>query len=128
MASTFPNLIPDFINIQLSEFQKNKQEFATSDFYVQNYQQLPIGYVLEVKFTNMSKWNSDIVVTFYHTTKQKVFVLPSNFLSRFPTSFVSTLNLQPYWMFEGEIQLDPKIVNGYQFLSELTLKIKNVWS
>jgi hypothetical protein len=128
MALQFPNVVPDFIQVQLPEYSKNIQKFPTSDFFVQNFQHLPIGYIFEIKFSNMKKSDSDTLKNFYHSTKHQVFTLQSNFLSRFPSVFVSSLNLFTFWQFEGIFQINPKIVNKNFFLSEVVFKIKNVIS
>jgi hypothetical protein len=128
MALQFPNVTPDFIQIQLPEYAKNTQGFPSSDFFVQNFQHLPIGYVFEIKFSNMKKTDSDILKTFYHSTKHQVFTLQPNFLSRFPSVFILSLNLFTFWQFDGGFQIAPKIVNSNFFLSEVTFKIKNVIS
>lgn len=128
MALLFPNVAPDFIQIQLPEYSKNTQIFPTSDFYIQNFQHLPIGYVFEINFSNLKKVDSDVLKNFYLSSKHQIFTLQSNFLSRFPSVFISSLNLFTFWQFEGVFQVTPKIVNKNYFLSEVNFKIKNVIS
>lgn len=128
MALLFPNVTPDFIQIQLPEYSKNIQEFPTTDFYTQNYQRLPIGYIFEIKFSNLKKVDSDVLKNFYHSAKNQAFTLQTNFLSKFPSTFITSLNLFSLWQFEESFQINPKIINKNFFLSEVNFKIKNVIS
>lgn len=129
MANTFPNLVPDYVQIMLPDYVKNIQEFNTSDFYQTNLQTQPIGYKLEFKYTNLVKTNSDILRNFYHQQKHKSFKLPTNFLAtRFPTNTLVNLPFYEFWEFSGTIQVNPKIVNKNFFRSEVTFALENLVS
>jgi hypothetical protein len=128
MALQFPNHKPDFIQIQIPDYIKNIQEFNTTGYHQKNYQTSPIGLILECKSTLFTKADSDVIINFYHQVKHQVFVLPANFLNRFPSSFIDSLDLSDFWEFSSLVQINPKIITKQRFISDIVFNIRNVLS
>lgn len=126
MSLQFPNITPDFINVSLPGYIQNKQQFTTSDFYIINYQQNFGNVILDCKIKQFSKSQINTVVDFYHLAKHQFFVIPSVFLKRFPSTFISNLKFYNFWEFDSNIQISPQVVNNSHFIAETNFRIKNV--
>lgn len=129
MALEFPtNQTPHFITIKLPDYVKNQQQFDTSDFYQINYQTNQIGYGVDCRYTMIDKANSDIIVSFYNSVKHDIFTLPSDFFSKFPSTFINGLNLYTFWEFSSTIKLEPRIINNSTFLTDCSFSLTNCLS